>query len=171
MTFFAKRKVFYSWGDLVGMTFCLSPREKCFLIRNNIDDVLDKPQWNLVDNIVCLSLSRFEWADLFQVDIANYRTYPRSRGDNTSTHFNKHFFVKYQLYHTNFVKHPFFFIFILFFLSLGAVLPAATLSFGICFPSWKVVSEFQSRNSLGYSKILFHQISQDNSLCLHNDNE
>lgn len=44
-----------------------------------------------VDNIVCLSLSRFEWTDLFQVDIANYSTYPKSRGDNTSTHFNKHF--------------------------------------------------------------------------------
>ena len=120
MTFFAKRKVFYSWGDLVGMTFCLSPREKCFLIRNNIDDVLDKPQWNLVDNIVCLSLSRFEWADLFQVDIANYRTYPKSRGDNTSTHFNKHFFVKYQLYRTNFVKHLFFFNFFVFFFKFGS---------------------------------------------------
>ena len=68
---------------------------------------MDKPQWNLVDNIVCLSLSRFEWADPLQIDIANYRTYPKSRGDNTSTHFNKHFFVKYQLYHTDFVKHIF----------------------------------------------------------------
>ena len=159
------------------MTFCLSPREKWFLVlgRNNSNDVLDKPEWNLGDNIVCLSLSRFEWADPLQVDIANYRTYPKSRGDNTSIHFNKHFFVKYQLYHTNFVK-PLFCFFVLiclfvFFLSLGVVLSAATLSFGICFPSWKIVSEFQSRNSLGYSKILFHEISQDNSLCLHNDNE
>ena len=97
------------------MTFCLSPREKWFLNlgRNNINDVLDKPQWNLVDNIVCLSLSRFEWADPLQIDIANYRTYPKSRGDNTSTHFNKHFFVKYQLYHTNFVKHLFCFFFLI----------------------------------------------------------
>ena len=160
------------------MTFCLSPREKWFLVlgRNNSSDVLDKPQWNLGDNIVCPSLSRFEWADPLQVDIANYRTYPKSRGDNTSIHFNKHFFVKYQLYHTNFVKHLFCFFFkfvclFVFFFSLGVVLSAATLSFGICFPSWKIVSEFQSRNSLGYSKILFHEISQDNSLCLHDDNE
>lgn len=75
--------------------------------------------------------------------------------------------LPYQFCKTSF----FFLICLFFFLSLGAVLPAATLSFGICFPSWKVVSEFQSKNSLGYSKILFHQISQDNSLCLHNDNE
>ena len=155
------------------MTFCLSPREKWFLNlgRNNINDVLDKPQWNLVDNIVCLSLSRFEWADPLQIDIANYRTYPKSRGDNTSTHFNKHFFVKYQLYHTNFVFVFNLFCFFVFFFNFGSGLPAATLSFGICFPSWKIVSEFQSRNSLGYSKILFHEISQDNSLCLHDDNE
>ena len=111
-----KRKVFYSWGDLVGMTFCLSPREKWSLVlgRNNINDVLDKPQWNLVDNIVCLRLSRFEWADLLQVDIANYRTYPKSRGDNTSTHFNKHFCqiptLPYQC-----CKTSFFFLICLFF--------------------------------------------------------
>ena len=97
------------------MTFCLSPREKWFLVlgRNNSSDVLDKPQWNLGDNIVCPSLSRFEWADPLQVDIANYRTYPKSRGDNTSIHFNKHFFVKYQLYHTNFAKHLFCFFFLI----------------------------------------------------------
>ena len=63
------------------------------------------------------------------------------------------------------------FVCLFVFFSLGVVLSAATLSFGICFPSWKIVSEFQSRNSLGYSKILFHEISQDNSLCLHDDNE
>ena len=161
------------------MTFCLSPREKWFLNlgRNNINDVLDKPQWNLVDNIVCLSLSRFEWADPLQIDIANYRTYPKSRGDNTSTHFNKHFFCQIPTLPYQFCKTYFLFLFLIcfvflfFFLILGVVLPAATLSFGICFPSWKIVSEFQSRNSLGYSKILFYEISQDNSLCLHNDNE
>ena len=107
------------------MTFCLSPREKWFLVlgRNNSSDVLDKPQWNLGDNVVCPSLSRFEWADPLQVDIANYRTYPKSRGDNTSIHFNKHFFVKYQLYHTNCVKHLFSFFLIclfVFFFQFGS---------------------------------------------------